>query len=148
MRLVYASSFKMLADFFEMFEEEYKAETESLLKDFVEARGQLASDIAGADFEYRACIVVAERYTTQLQRATAMIDYGLIQGEFKAIDGVIYEVVDCLYTSVHWESNQSADSPDVDTPEGCILWDTGSYHERWTYVLRPISPSRAGEILK
>lgn len=108
-----------------------------LLEDYVSSKWAIGLDPAGVSFEVRACIVVAERYTTPEQRLRAMADSQL--WSMKIVDGIVYEVVGGpYYTSVHWESTTSAPMPDVSCPEGCILFDTGSYHEKFVYILRPM----------
>lgn len=110
----------------------------TLLKDFVTAKWAIGQDPAGVSFEYRSCIVAAERYTTPAERLQAMAASQL--WKWREIDGVIYEVVDGPFgTSVHCESSIAAPMPDIDCPDGCILFDTGSYHERFVYILRPVT---------
>ena len=113
-----------------------------LLEDYVSSKWAIGQDPAGVSFEVRACIVVAERYTTPEQRLRAMADSGL--WKMQVVDGIVYEVVDGPYcTGVHWESTTPAPMPTVDCPVGCILFDTGSYHERFVYVLRPMAAEGA-----
>lgn len=108
-----------------------------LLEDYVSSKWAIGLDPAGVPFEVRSCIVVAERYTTPEQRLWAMADSQL--WNMRVVDGVIYEVVGGPYcTGVHRESTTPARMPDVSCPEGCILFDTGSYHEKFVYVLRPM----------
>ena len=112
-------------------------DVEYLLKDFVAAKFAIGQNPAGVAFEVRSCIVAAERYTTPEQRFRAMAKSQLWQ--WREIDGVIYEVIDGPFcSSVHWESNRPAPMPEIDCPAGCILFDTGSYHERFVYILRPV----------
>lgn len=112
-------------------------DVEHLLNDYVQAKWAIGIDPSGVEFRYRACVVAAERYTTPEQRLRAMAQSQL--WNWREIDGVLYEVESGPYcTSVHWESTSSAPMPDVECPEGCILFDTGSYHERFVYVLRPV----------
>jgi hypothetical protein len=115
---------------------------EYLLKDFVSAKFAIGQNPAGVAFEVRSCIVCAERYTTPEQRLRAMARSGL--WPMQEVEGRLYFVESGPYcTSVHWESNVPAPMPNIECPDGCILFDTGSYHERFVYILRPVVAEEA-----